>query len=224
MATSVKACFGTGCPSKSELIFLRFSSSASGRKPASAQTAYKMGAAWPWGVGDAQGGHRQSCWDHSHCTWSLGPGRAGQPGYPFQMRKPEKASPLSSLSRLLVFSPKFSQPKVGRHHDRCRGTAVQRHESQTTAGSRHPKPWFWHGPYLDRLLSPAACLGKPEAVELGQRTGGFGDNCGMVCSSDFYQKRKGRVSALLNCSGVSLTRRARFGPQDARQQRDSDRG
>lgn len=38
---------GTGCPSKSELIFLRFSSSVSGRKPASAQTAYRMGAAWP---------------------------------------------------------------------------------------------------------------------------------------------------------------------------------
>lgn len=55
----VRGLTGTGCPSKSELIFLRFSSSASGRKPASAQTAYKMGAAWPCGGGeDAQrGGH-----------------------------------------------------------------------------------------------------------------------------------------------------------------------
>lgn len=68
----VRGLTGTGCPSKSELIFLRFSSSASGRKPASAQTAYKMGAAWPCGGGeDAQGGgHGQSRWDHSYCAWA----------------------------------------------------------------------------------------------------------------------------------------------------------
>lgn len=82
-------------------------------------------------------------------------------------------SPLSSLSRLLVFSPKFPQSKIGRHHDRCRGTAVQLDKSKTPAGSRHPNPCFWHGTYLDRLLSPTACPRKPEAAEPGQRTGGF---------------------------------------------------
>lgn len=48
------------------------------------------------------------------------------------------------------------------------GTAVQLHESKAPAGSRHPNPCFWHGPYLDRLLSRTACLGKPEAVEPGR--------------------------------------------------------
>lgn len=53
------------------------------------------------------------------------------------------------------------------------GTAVQLDKSKTPAGSRHPNPCFWHGTYLDRLLSPTACLRKPEAAEPGQRTGGF---------------------------------------------------
>lgn len=39
---------GTGCPSRTESIFLKFSNSASCRKPASAQTEYKIGAAWPF--------------------------------------------------------------------------------------------------------------------------------------------------------------------------------
>lgn len=134
----------------------------------------------------------------------------------------EGFSPFIPL-QTLGLQPKVPTAKVGRHHDRCRGTAVQLHESKTPAGSHHPNPCFWHGPYLDRLLSPTACLGKPEAVEPGQRTGGFGGNCGMVCGCDFYQKRKSRVSALPNCSDVSLTRRASFGPQDVRQQRDSGR-
>lgn len=37
----------------------------------------------------------------------------------------------------------------------------------------------------------------------------------MVRGCDLYQKRKGRVYALPNCSGVSLTRRTSFSPQDA---------
>lgn len=41
----LQALTGTGCPSKTESIFLKFSKSVSCRKPASAQTEYKMGAA-----------------------------------------------------------------------------------------------------------------------------------------------------------------------------------
>lgn len=82
-------------------------------------------------------------------------------------------SPLSSLSRLLVFGPKFPQPKRVGTMTGAGGTAVQLDKSKTPAGSRHPNPCFWHGTFLDRLLSSMACPGKPEAAELGQRTGGF---------------------------------------------------
>lgn len=65
---------GTGCPSKSELIFRRFSSSASGRKPASAQTPYRMGAAWPCQGADS-GGSGQRGADTASCPHHApGPG------------------------------------------------------------------------------------------------------------------------------------------------------
>ena len=41
---------GVGCPSKSESILRRLARSETGNKPASAQAAYNMGAAWPWKV------------------------------------------------------------------------------------------------------------------------------------------------------------------------------
>lgn len=174
-----------------------------------------MGAAWPcvWGRCTRRRSQAELL-DHSHCIGCLGPGRAGQPGYLFQMRKPEKASPLSFLSRLLVFSPKFPQLKVDRRHDRCRGHSRAAAPAKTPAGSRHPHPCFWHGTYLDRLLSPTACLGEPEAVEPGQRTGGIGGNCGMVCGLDFYQKRQGRVSATLKPQrGVAHTESKLWSPE-----------
>jgi hypothetical protein len=133
--------------------------------------------------------HGQSCWDHSHHAWSLGSGRAGQPGYPFQMRKPEKRRLLpfhSSPDSWFPAQSSHSQKWVDAMSDRCRVTAVQPRESSTPAGSSHPNPRFWHGTYLDGVLSPTACPGKREAVEPGQRTGGFGGNCGMVCGCDFY--------------------------------------
>jgi hypothetical protein len=43
----VKNCFRIDCPSRSEMIFFRFNNSALGRKPASPQTAYRMGSVWP---------------------------------------------------------------------------------------------------------------------------------------------------------------------------------
>lgn len=126
----------------------------------------------------------------------------------------EGFSPFIPLQTCLVFSPKFPQLKVGRRHDRCRGHSRAAELAQTPAGSRHPHPCFWHGTYLDRLLSPTACLGEPEAVEPGQRTGGIGGNCGMVCGLDFYQKRQGRVSATLKAQrGVAHTESRLWSPE-----------
>ena len=47
VATSMKLSLGVGWPSRSEFNLRRFNRSLTGKRPASAQLAYRMGAAWP---------------------------------------------------------------------------------------------------------------------------------------------------------------------------------